>query len=410
MKLFTDKKIYHYFGAIVVFLSLFLLAGIILPQMIAHDFKAQLIRHDYEIAGYFLEHGDTADVSAVFTSVKTEQELSAGQEFLEKLGYKEDMDTKLLPQADEFVFKYRLILLLFMVGSAFLLLGAFFWYFSRQQQEIEQAISAVQSFLGGNTSERIESDYEGGLAKLFSSVNTMATSLNTHIEAQKQTKNFLKDSIADISHQLKTPLTALKMYNEIMQEESENPDTIKKFTLKTDDALERMEVLIQNQLKITRLDAGTITFDYKETNLQGLLQNITYSFETRAQREQKTILLYGEKNVSLFCDADWMTEAVSNLVKNALDHTDKNGKIEISWEETPAVTKITIRDNGKGIHPEDIFHIFKRFYRSRFSQDKQGIGLGLSLAKSIVEAHNGMITAESTLGRGSVFKLSFLKA
>ncbi|HHW61286.1 MAG TPA: HAMP domain-containing histidine kinase, partial [Syntrophomonadaceae bacterium] len=353
---------------------------------------------------------DTADVSAVFTSVKTEQELSAGQEFLEKLGYKEDMDTKLLPQADEFVFKYRLILLLFMVGSAFLLLGAFFWYFSRQQQEIEQAISAVQSFLGGNTSERIESDYEGGLAKLFSSVNTMATSLNTHIEAQKQTKNFLKDSIADISHQLKTPLTALKMYNEIMQEESENPDTIKKFTLKTDDALERMEVLIQNQLKITRLDAGTITFDYKETNLQGLLQNITYSFETRAQREQKTILLYGEKNVSLFCDADWMTEAVSNLVKNALDHTDKNGKIEISWEETPAVTKITIRDNGKGIHPEDIFHIFKRFYRSRFSQDKQGIGLGLSLAKSIVEAHNGMITAESTLGRGSVFKLSFLKA
>ena len=410
MKLFTDKKIYHYFGAIVVFLSLFLLAGIILPQMIAHEFKAQLIRHDYETAGYLLQHGDTADVSAVFTSVKTEQELSAGQEFLEKLGYKEDMDTKLLPQADEFVFKYRLILLLFMVGSAFLLLGAFFWYFSRQQQEIEQAISAVQSFLGGNTSERIESDYEGGLAKLFSSVNTMATSLNTHIEAQKQTKNFLKDSIADISHQLKTPLTALKMYNEIMQEESENPDTIKKFTLKTDDALERMEVLIQNQLKITRLDAGTITFDYKETNLQGLLQNITYSFETRAQREQKTILLYGEKNVSLFCDADWMTEAVSNLVKNALDHTDKNGKIEISWEETPAVTKITIRDNGKGIHPEDIFHIFKRFYRSRFSQDKQGIGLGLSLAKSIVEAHNGMITAESTLGRGSVFKLSFLKA
>ena len=410
MKLFTDKKIYHYFGAIVVFLSLFLLAGIILPQMIAHDFKAQLIRHDYEIAGYFLEHGDTADVSAAFTSVKTEQERSAGQEFLEKIGYKEDMDTKLLPQADEFVFKYRLILLLFMVGSAFLLLGAFFWYFSRQQQEIEQAISAVQSFLGGNTSERIESDYEGGLAKLFSSVNTMATSLNTHIEAQKQTKNFLKDSIADISHQLKTPLTALKMYNEIMQEESENPDTIKKFTLKTDDALERMEVLIQNQLKITRLDAGTITFDYTETNLQGLLQNITYSFETRAQREQKTILLYGEKNVSLYCDADWMTEAVSNLVKNALDHTDKNGKIEISWEETPAVTKITIRDNGKGIHPEDIFHIFKRFYRSRFSQDKQGIGLGLSLAKSIVEAHNGMITAESTLGRGSVFKLSFLKA
>lgn len=133
----------------------------------------------------------------------------------------------------------------------------------------------------------------------------MATSLNAHIEAEKHTKEFLKDTISDISHQLKTPLAALKMYNEIVQEESDNEDVV-------------------------------------------------------------------------------------------------------TWKETPAITKIIVKDNGKGIHPEDIHHIFKRFYRSRFSQDTQGLGLGLSF-KTIIEAHNGTITVDSTLGKGSVFILDFLK-
>lgn len=298
----------------------------------------------------------------------------------------------------------------FFVSYVFaLIFTAFFIYFRGNAVKIQKAVYSVQSFMDGDTSVRIGSEEEGNLSKLFASVNMMATSLNTHIEVEKRTKLFLKDTISDISHQLKTPLAALKMYNEIMIEESANEDTIKKFSAKTANALERMENLIKSLLKITKLDSGTVILNKKKENVESIMQKIAYSFETRAEKEQKTITLSGPHDAILYCDANWMTEAVSNLAKNALDHTESHGKINVSWEETQAAVKIIVKDNGKGIHPEDVHHIFKRFYRSRFSQDTEGIGLGLPLAKSITEAHNGTISVESELGKGSTFTMNFLK-
>jgi signal transduction histidine kinase len=104
-----------------------------------------------------------------------------------------------------------------------------------------------------------------------------------------------------------------------------------------------------------------------------------------------------------------MLEAIGNIVKNALDHTNENARIEIKWVESSVITKIVITDNGSGIAQEDIHYIFKRFYRSQFSQDKQGIGLGLALTKSIIELHNATITVESKIGSGSCFTIDFLK-
>ena len=109
----------------------------------------------------------------------------------------------------------------------------------------------------------------------------------------------------------------------------------------------------------------------------------------------------------LFCDRDWLGEAIGNIVKNALDHTGKGDTIYIKWTALPSAVQITIKDNGCGIHPEDLHHIFKRFYRSRFSKDTQGIGLGLPLAKAIIEAHGGLIEVESELGIGTSFIMNF---
>lgn len=103
-----------------------------------------------------------------------------------------------------------------------------------------------------------------------------------------------------------------------------------------------------------------------------------------------------------------MNEAIDNIVKNAFDHTESGATICVAWKELPSGVQIVITDNGCGIHPEDIHHIFKRFYRSRFSKDKQGIGLGLPLAKAIVEAHNGTIEVDSELGIGTTFTMNFL--
>ena len=139
-----------------------------------------------------------------------------------------------------------------------------------------------------------------------------------------------------------------------------------------------------------------------------MMNALKASFETRARQEHKEILLSGPSGAALFCDRDWMMEAVSNLVKNALDHTDEAGCICIEWNSLPAITQISVKDNGRGIHTQDIHHIFKRFYRSRFSKDTQGAGLGLPLTKAIVEAHGGNIAVDSVPGGGSTFVLNFL--
>ena len=213
--------------------------------------------------------------------------------------------------------------------------------------------------------------------------------------------------ISDVSHQLKTPLAALRMYHEIMAEDSADRETIRAFGHKSLREIRRVEDVVYTLLKIARLDAGSVRLEKAEENLEMLLRDVTERFETLAARESKEIVLRGRSDVTLCCDALWLSEALGNLVKNALEHTGRGGRILIGWERTALLTNIVVEDNGKGIHPEDIHNIFKRFYRSRFSQDTQGIGLGLPLAKAIVEAHQGTISVTSRVGQGSRFVLSF---
>ncbi len=123
--------------------------------------------------------------------------------------------------------------------------------------------------------------------------------------------------------------------------------------------------------------------------------------------EEKEIILSGDESIDFVCDRNWLMEAVINIVKNALDHTEKGGFVWIEWKMSASSLQIAIKDNGTGIHPEDLYYIFKRFYRSRYSKDTQGIGLGLPLAKSIIEAHGGSIAADSGLGAGSAFYINF---
>ena len=297
-----------------------------------------------------------------------------------------------------------LVSLLFSVS----VLGSCFLYFKKQNQIVENAISQVNLFLSGDTNARIECDNEGSLYKLFHAVNTLATTLDAHVAKEQQTKEFLKNTISDISHQLKTPLAALSIYNSALQDDNEDKTFVKEFASKSEREIDRIETLVQNLLKITRLDAGIIVMDRRVENVADMMEEIYLRFETRANMEKKTITLFGSADVEIICDRDWILESASNIVKNALDHTVADSRITLEWKRMSLVTQIMVKDNGSGIHPEDIHHIFKRFYRSRFSKDMQGIGLGLSLAKVIVDAHDGNITVDSVLGGGSTFTMSFL--
>ncbi|MEK3872439.1 MULTISPECIES: sensor histidine kinase [unclassified Paenibacillus] len=289
-----------------------------------------------------------------------------------------------------------------------LVLIALYLYFREQSKIMNGAIEQIREYIAGNRNARIECDDEGDLYRLFHEVNSLVAILNAHAENEGRDKTFMKNTISDISHQLKTPLAALNIYNGLIQQEvSDNPE-LRKFASLSEQELDRIENLVQNLLKITKLDAGTITLEKSIQYVADMMEYVKRHFSYQAQQQEKTLILSGDDEITLFCDQTWLIEAVSNLVKNAIDHTKAGATISISWRAFASVIQIIVSDNGSGIHPEDLPHIFKRFYRSRFSKDMQGIGLGLPLAKAIIEAHNGTIEVDSTLGVGTTFTINFL--
>ena len=303
-------------------------------------------------------------------------------------------------------FSLFLLLVFVLAGGAILAVG--YSYFKKQNQVMEQAVSQLQAYLDGDHNARIECDDEGELYRLFHTVNSLAAVLNAHADNELREKEFLKNTISDISHQLKTPLAALNIYNGLLQDGDMELSAVKEFADLSEQELDRIETLVQNLLKITKLDAGAIVLEKATENVADMMRDIELHFAYRARQEKKEIILSGSDHLSLFCDRDWLNEAIDNIVKNAFDHTESGATIRVAWNELPSGVQIVITDNGCGIHPEDIHHIFKRFYRSRFSKDKQGIGLGLPLAKAIVEAHNGTIEVDSELGIGTTFTMNFL--
>ena len=383
----------------------FLLAGGI-ATLLAKKFQQELLLHDYGVAGHLLNNEKELSISA-FTSQPNENDIERGRAALASIGYDETTSMRFLPAVqiyrNQTMFSVFL-LLVFLFGAIYLSL---FLYLRRQHKAFSNAENTIRQFLDGNTTSRIECSQAGDWYSLFHAINEMATILSAHAENQRQTKEFLQDIISDVSHQIKTPLSALKMYHEIIESHKNDAATVSSFTEKSQREIKRMEDVIYTLLKLARLDAGIIQMEKAPENLSVLMHDVLERFETWAEREHKTITLSGKENVVLSCDALWVSEAIGNIVKNALEHTENGGHIEVKWSQSPLMTQIEISDDGKGIHPEDLYNIFKRFYRSRFSSDVHGIGLGLPLAKSIVEAHGGTISVTSSLGAGTTFTLNF---
>ena len=378
----------------------------LLLSYMTNDFQKTMVEHDYGTAGYLVNHPDT-NVAAAFTKDKMDSDIEAGRRLLKEAGYHENADPRLIPA----VYAYRKHTAVWIGGMFFCVFLAVFltvWiYIRKQNKAIAKADTVITRFLSGDTGQRIDSEETGDWYSLFHRINELASILSAQAEHEKQTREFLQGMISDVSHQLKTPLAALKMYDEIMVQEGTDRETIQEFTQKSLREIRRVEDVVYTLLKIARLDAGTVRMETAEENIEMLLKDVTERFETLAAQEAKEIVLSGSSDVSLYCDALWMSEALGNVVKNALEHTQRGGKVVISWERTPLLTNIVVEDNGTGIHQEDIHNIFKRFYRSHISQDTHGIGLGLPLAKSIVEAHQGTISVTSKVGQGSRFVLSF---
>ena len=389
---------------VICLISFLLAAGI--SFLFAKDFQHEMLFHDYGVSGFQLNHEDKLQISA-FTAHPNESDIERGKEALASIGYSEATSIQLLPAVREYfnqTILYLFVLLLLLFGMIYLVL---LLYLRRQHKAIDTAESAIREFLDGNSMSRIECSQTGDWYSLFHDVNEMATILSAHAESQKQTKEFLQDIISDVSHQIKTPLSALKMYHEIISSNKEDSETVATFSEKSQREIKRMENVIYTLLKLARLDVGIIQMEKAEENVSILMRDVLERFETWAEQDHKEITLTGQDDITFNCDALWMSEAIGNIVKNSLEHTKPGGNISVQWAQSPLMTQIVIADDGKGIHPEDLYNIFKRFYRSRLSSDVHGIGLGLPLAKSIVEAHGGTISVTSTPDVGTTFTLNF---
>lgn len=380
--------------AFLLFFSLFL--GVYRER----EKKTLFLQWEKTVSSAMLEKGLREDeIGDILQSREITEE---GERFLEKLGHTEKENFWLLEAGETDNFLFEIVLAAGGFLAVFWFLGGASAFLLQRERQYEKAIKIIEAFQAGETERRLPGNDTGGIYRLFSSVNRLATAFCAREEAAQKAKDFLKDMVSDISHQLKTPLAALNMYMEIMMEDK---DAVEFFGEKALLSLERMERLTGNLLKIVRLDAKTISFEKKPCDVGGLVKDAAEGFITRAEKEGKQLFLEGEETI-LNCDRNWTEEAVSNLIKNALDHTDEGDFVKISWEKSPVMIRISVEDNGSGISEEDIYHIFKRFYRSS-SSSSGGSGLGLPLAKAIVEEQGGSLTVSSQEGQGSVFVLSF---
>lgn len=253
----------------------------------------------------------------------------------------------------------------------------------------------------------IDDNTEGELSILKNNLYKVITLLQSQNEYLKNDKLYLADSIADISHQLKTPLTSMMMMCELLENE-ENPDKRQEFVAVINNQLSKMKWLITNILKISKLDADATEFKREEVSISKVLDDGLKPFVLTA--ELKNIAIQNGANDFVFNgDESWTVEAVSNIVKNCLEHTNDGGKIIITSDSTNLYNKLTISDNGCGIAEEDLPHIFERFYHGKNSS-KDSVGIGLALAKTVFEKENASVSVESEQGRGSVFEIIFYKS
>ena len=406
MSLLHDKynRWYCIFIAALVPLLFLIVLTVIDTQTAAA--KEMFLTHDNAIATSLLEEGVSKEVIA--TALMNTETDTAGNKFLAEIGLSNNTDIENLPYVS--IVKNTTLISLFVMlflWTLLLFLGTMLFLYCRERL-YRKSENIIQDYIDGNYTVHLPQSNEGNIYQLLASVDQLATMLQAKNDTEQKTKEFLKNTISDISHQLKTPLSALMMYQEIIENEPDNPETVKEFSFKIGTALKRIEQLIQSMLKITKIDAGSIYFEKSNYSISNILNHAINELTTRANNEKKEIVINGDLEQMLYCDIEWTGEAIGNIVKNALDHTDAGGKITISCERTPVMIRIFITDNGHGIAGEDIHHIFKRFYRSKNTSDSQGIGLGLPLAKAIIEGQGGILSVQSERLQGTTFTLSFL--
>ena len=278
----------------------------------------------------------------------------------------------------------------------------------KNKKNLNDIISYLKELNRGNYNLNIDLNKEGELSILKNEIYTTTVMLREQAEKELQDKINLKDSLTNISHQLKTPLTSISLLVDNLLDEEIDTNTQKEFLLDIKNQIESINYLIIILLKLSRFDANVVTFKEEKINVKKLLIDILKHIDIIREVKNIDIHITGDNASTLIGDYKWEYEAISNILKNCLEYTPENKNIYIKYRETNMYTEIIIEDEGPGMSKNEKNKIFERFYKGNNS-NSNNFGIGLSLAKEIINKDNGKIKVESELNKGTTFKIRYYK-
>ncbi len=275
-------------------------------------------------------------------------------------------------------------------------------------REIEKLSRYLRKISSGDYSLDVRDNHEGELSILKSDIYKVTLMLSEHHALLQQDKIKLTNAISDISHQLKTPLTSMMVMADLLGDTKLDEEKRGEFTNNIRMQLERIEWLVSSLLKLSKIDAGTVSFKKEKIYVSELIERAIQPVLVPMDVKQQILKVNGDKEDSCIGDFNWTAEAILNILKNCVEHTQDGGEISITFSENTLFTELIIADNGKGISKEDLPYIFKRFYKGK-NACEDSVGIGLAMAHSIIKSQNGDIEVKSQLGKVTQFIIKFYK-
>lgn len=283
----------------------------------------------------------------------------------------------------------------------------FFMFTKSRYKSIAKISDEIDLVLHNDDHLYITESNEGELSILQSEIRKMTLRIREQNDALKKEKEHLADSLADIAHQLRTPLTSVNLILSLL-ENSNDENELKKFKREAEELLLQMDWLITSLLKISRLDAGIVVFKSEEIDVNKLISTALRPFLISIELHNIDLQIHVEKGIVIHGDSGWISEALQNIFKNCIESVGDNGRLQITCENNQLFTEIVIHDSGDGFKKEDLPYLFKRFYRGK-NTDATGYGIGLALCRMIITGQGGTITAKNHMQGGAVFSIHFPK-
>lgn len=289
------------------------------------------------------------------------------------------------------------------------------WLFKLQGRDTDSITTYIDELkkLTGHEEFKLSNYVEGELSILQSDIHKVTVRMIELNEKLLKDKTYLSDTLADMSHQLKTPMTSMMVMSDLLGDDNLPADKRDEFVKNIQNQLERMEWLLSTILRMSKLDAGTLKLNPDSTDIRQLVKKSVQHLLIPMELKNQSLTIARDddaKDEELFIklDENWTVEAIANIVKNCMEHTPENGRISITYGNNPLYKYICIEDNGVGISEEDLPHIFKRFYKGK-NAGKDSVGIGLAFAKQIINMEGGNIEVTSKKGEGSRFLIKFYK-